>query len=294
MHELVAEYREFEEVMRENLEAQYQMLMIQGELDKAYETLGELMRFKGIEADDPRLTKNNKQFIAGGVDKDHRFCKDYRKGNQFMPDWLFANLGHNKIVKLYSVEHLGTRLENGYSGTTAFRSCDINIRMRLCDTPMEVNRAVTGIGTMYQEVTGRRANISNLKELCDNGVFRVYTLTVDGNCLPKYKNIGYAVVSVQKGKIHCKLYIKYEALDGLWLDIKKALDEFIKAFRDLAKCTTFSVAFKPDDSIRQQKMRFKDADPSAWRQEIQARAEAEQAAKEAAKAAKKVAKAAKG
>lgn len=73
MNPIIAEYKEYEKAAAQSLEAAYQMAMIEGDLEKAYNTLGDLMKFKLIDVDDPRIQKNNKMFKAGGIDKDHSF-----------------------------------------------------------------------------------------------------------------------------------------------------------------------------------------------------------------------------
>lgn len=252
MNQQIVEYKEFENIIKENLEQKYQMEMIQGEVGQAYETLGEMMKFKVLDPDDPRLDNKNKLFKSGGVDPHHRFTFDYRKSTSYMPAWLFGVLKTTGIMHNSTIEHIGTRLENGYSGDTVFKSFDIRFRARLCSNTKEVVDTIENIAKLYFKLTGKKAGTTNLMELCKAGVYRIYKLEVEGNCISQYRNVGYVVIMVKDGNIHSNMFINYESLINLWVSIKDFTRSLTELLKDIAGCVTFSYAVKADRYINQQ------------------------------------------
>lgn len=252
MNPIIAEYKEYEKAAAQSLEAAYQMAMIEGDLEKAYNTLGDLMKFKLIDVDDPRIQKNNKMFKAGGIDKDHRFPLDYRRSTTYIPAWLFGELKMIGNAKLTTVEHLGERLENGYSGQTVFNSFDIMLRFRLAGTTKEVENALKMLQNIYKADTGKVPSVDKLKELLVSGVYRIYTIEVNGNCLPTNREIGVVIVSIKDDQVHGRLYINYAALTSLWVRIRDAITAIKQEMSRIAGCSLFKTEIDPAKFIKAQ------------------------------------------
>lgn len=108
-----------EQLCDNTFEAIYAAQIARGEIEAAYNTLGDLMRFGMIDKNDDRLTAAyfKSTFKPAGLDAKHHFQKDLRYGDAFILDWAGINLPQTSVnVQIDIPEHPGKRVENGYEG----------------------------------------------------------------------------------------------------------------------------------------------------------------------------------
>lgn len=215
MNNELLEYKQFEDEIRDDLEAQYDLCMLNKDLEAAYNTLGKLMEYKLIDKDDPRIDSKNKAFKSAGIDKNHRFRYDYRNANQYMPTWLYGKLGFSRIIECNTISHWGKRVEGKYEGDVIFKSIKLKIRMSLCNNP----GAADSIG--YALDKELNAN-GTLRELVNAGVYRVYSVDFY-DCHFTNKNIGYVVVRMTDNGAEGTFFSDYDSLVNNWVPVKDAI-----------------------------------------------------------------------
>lgn len=246
------EYKGFEKEIKDTLESQYTMAMYNGDTTAAYEMLGKMMAYKLIDQDDPRIEKTNKSYIKAGIAKDHRFHLDYRKDYNFIPAWLYGNVTASKVINVSTAEHWGKRVEGNYEGDTIFPSRNMALRLRLCQNERAVENAFDGIVKIMQ-ANKLGINREEVEKLCKEGVYRVYEINVDDNCLIQYKNIGYTVIKMGNEVPEGTFFINYNSLIGNWLPIKKIISALKTVQEDMVKESKYRLAINADSAIEQQR-----------------------------------------
>lgn len=237
----IAEYKAFTSEIRDTLELQYQMALYNNDLEAAYNNLGKMMEYKVISIDDPRIEKNNRSFKAAGIDKDHRFRYDYRKDTSYLAGWIYGDLEISRSINCNTIEHWGKRVEGNYEGDTTFASFPINVRFHLCTTVKQVNNALEGISKLFKE-NGQNLRMSSISEECTEGVYRIYEIEVNGNCINNFRKFGYILVRMGDNCIECNLILRYASIIGNWLP----LDDTIKQIQETARhmCHDGNIKFK--------------------------------------------------
>lgn len=224
MNKDILEYNQMALEFKEALENQYNMAVINQDGEAAYNVIGELMGFRLIESDDPRIEKNNKSFTKFGIPKDHRFRLDYRRGVSYIPEWLFGKLPVNKSFTVNSLEHMGKRVEGNYSGDTVFPSHVTTIQIKQCSTVKQVENGFEEIEKIIRAAKSK-ANLSEALECCRQGVYRLYHIEISGNCISRYKTVGYAIIAMNATGYCCSLVLKWESLTQNWLPINDTLGQ---------------------------------------------------------------------
>lgn len=251
----LAEYRKFGEEIKETLESNYYLSIHNKEFDRAYETLGKLMGFKLISADDPRIEKNNKSYIAGGIDKTHRFTLDYRTSLTFIPDWLYGNIKGLHKFKMDTIEHIGKRVEGNYEGDTVFHSHQFVIKIQSCGNNKAVDNTLDDVNKLLTKA-GKKVTLSDIKEMAKSGAYRVFSITAESACIDRFKTMGAIIVKQGDSEIECSLIVNYESLFENWLDIKDFLNKVQLTFNDMAgqKCMFKNMINSKVNIERQSKM----------------------------------------
>ena len=253
-------YNEMRMTMCSILENNYSMHIIRGELDKAYMVLGQLMAYKLIDSGDPRITKDNKMFRDAGIEKDHRFPLDYRNGRDYIPSWIFGNLEKVKSFKTRSIAHWGLRVEHEHEGYVEFKPSTYTIKCELCRTPSMLNNIAEAIYDLYNESNEKKMELSPLKTLIENGVCRVYRFDIDGNTIGKFKNIGYAVVSMGDAAPNVAIFPRYKTIIDNWLAVNFTVNSM---YEIISSCISdangiwsgsmnIEVAINPDRYVEEQ------------------------------------------
>lgn len=240
MHPDYKEYKKNEEEIKELLDTQFDMAMFNHDYAAAYENLGKLMEYKLIDADDPRIEKNNKTYVKGGIDKAHRFRKDYRKTTGFLPSWLYGELAYHQVIRTSTIEHWGKRVEGNYEGDTVFPSRPIEFEFSLCETSMAVANAFDGMAFIVKKQTGKKLDREELEALCKAGVYRVYKIDVYGNCINAYRNAGYVIIRMGNS-YEANMFINYDSLIGNWVGIKQTAELFANTVRAIVGDTDAKV-----------------------------------------------------
>lgn len=231
-HEL-AEYKSYSEDIKETLETNYQLAMLNNDIERAYNVVGDLMSFKLIDATDPRIQKNNKMFQAGGVEKDHRFRLDYRKDAGFIPEWIFGKIDPVRKVQLKTVTHWGKRVEGNYEGDTVFNSHDMHLRISQCSTPRQVENEMESVEKLFKKL-GTLKKLTDMTTMAKHGVYRVFNMEFDGPCVNGYKYVGTIIVRMREDGVECTLVINYESLEYNWVKIQNAINGIKEAFNKMA------------------------------------------------------------
>lgn len=254
MHPDFIEYKNNEAEIKELLDTQYDMAIFNHDYAAAYENLGKMMEYKLIDTDDARIEKNNKTYIKGGIDKGHRFRKDYRKSTSFIPSWLYGELPYRHIVRTSTIEHWGKRVEGNYEGDTVFPSRPIEFEFSLCESTATVSNAFDGMAFIIKMQTGKKLDRTELEELCKAGVYRVYKIDVYGNCINSYRNAGYAIIRMGK-TYECNLFVNYGSLIGNWVGIKQTTELFVNTIKAMlgAEDTKVKVILPMDKAIDEQR-----------------------------------------
>ena len=258
MNQLVAEYKACENELREILESKYNYSLIQNDMVQAYEVLGQLMAYKLISLDDPRIEKNNKSFTKFGIDRDHRFHLDYRTDSGYIPKWLFGNLAESKVFQINTIKHKGVRNELGYIGYTYFQSHALSIRASLCTSKNEASKAAMALCNDYKDETSRTMQTEPLMTLVKEGVCRVYKFTCKTACISAYKDLGTAIINAEGTGISIKIMPNYNSILGLWLPVQETCMAFANMLQKMVnaaenqKATTVNLIAPFDNAIERQ------------------------------------------
>lgn len=252
VNEELTEYRGYEEEIRGELESQYTTQIFNKEVGAAYETLGKLMKYKLIERDDIRIEKNNKSFKAAGVAKDHRFDFDYRKDYSFIPRWLYGEPRNNRTIRLNSITHWDKRVEGSYSGDTIFEGRPIEIRIAQCNTVRQVENALEDIKQTYLIEASTDYNTDKISEMAKAGVYRIYNIEVQSNCISSYKKLGTVVLRMSGDGPEAKLLLRNNSIVNLWMNLEdtiKAIKETMNYIIEGCKC---SIVISPKKALEKQ------------------------------------------
>lgn len=229
----LAEYNSFGEEIKETLENNYQIAMYNNEFEDAYNAIGDLMSFKLIDTDDPRIQKNNKMFQASGVEKDHRFRLDYRRDTSYIPEWIYGKIDPARRATVDSVEHWGKRVEGNYSGDTIFPSHKVAIRISQCTTPKQAENTMEYIEKLFKK-NGKNKKLTDMTTLAKHGVYRLFNLEIDGPCISRYKTLGAILVKMGDSNIVCSLLLDYDSIINNWIKINDVINEIRATFNKMA------------------------------------------------------------
>lgn len=230
----LAEYRGFSDEIRETLENNYQIAMYNNEIEDAYNAIGDMMAFKVIDTNDPRIQKNNKMFSAGGVDKDHRFRLDYRRDTGFIPEWIYGKIEPTRRIEIDSIEHWGKRVEGNYSGDTVFPSHTVQIRIAQCNTPKQAENTMEYIEKLFKK-NGKNKKLTDMTTMVKEGVYRLFTIEVDSACISRYKTLGALLIKMGDNNITCSMLLDYDSIINNWIKIDTVVNEIKAAFNRMAK-----------------------------------------------------------
>lgn len=248
------EYNEFGEDIKETLESQYALFMLNHDYESAYKTLGKLMAYRLIEPTDPRIKKNNSLFVKGGVDADHRFRLDYRKELSFIPEWYFGDIESYRSFKVRTIAHGGKRVEGNYIGDVVFPSTEMTIRVDFCNTTKQVSNNFEAITKTVKEATGKNFKSEKLLTLCKAGVYRTCRIEVTSSCLARYVELGEAIIRAGERQNEAKLFMRTDSIINNWIPIETVMQE-IKSTIDkmMGEGTVYKLALPIDKAIEQQK-----------------------------------------
>lgn len=219
----IQEYKQLEAEFKDTLETQFQVAHINQDGETAYNILGELMAFKLIDEDDLRIEKTNKSYSKYGIAKDHRFRLDYRRGISYIPEWLFGRLPLNRSFTVKSIEHMGKRVEGNYSGDAFFPSHSVTIQIKQCNTVKQVENGFEDIERILK-ASKTKMNLDQALECAKQGVYRLYHIEIQGNCISRYKTVGYALIALNE-VYKCSLILRYESITHNWIPVNGVLGE---------------------------------------------------------------------
>lgn len=251
------EYREIEENMREELECNYQYAVFSGDMASAYNTLGKLMKYRLIPLDDKRIEKNNRSYTKFGVRSKHRFSWDYRNNTSYIASWIYGDIKRCDIVNQISIEHCGKRIEGCYEGYMIFPSRQVKMRISLADNVMAVRKCFENIEKSLKE-SSKKVSVNLMGGLCERGVYRVFSIDVDGGCAEAYKHIGDIVIRQGDTRVEAMFIIRYENIMNIWLDISQLLNNLESCLNGMiGERASIKLIIKPNKFILRQQERIK-------------------------------------
>lgn len=253
MNAEIQEYMGMANEFHAALENQYQLALVNGDIQAAYNVIGDLMAYKLIDETDPRIQKNNTSYTKYGIDKSHRFRLDYRSGVNYIPEWLFGKLQVGKKFNINSVEHIGKRVEGNYSGDTVFPSHVVTISIKQCSTVKQVENAFDEMGNILKAAKSP-INLNAAYECAKHGVYRVYRIEVEGNCISRFRTIGFAIIAMQASGMVCSLIMKYDSIIENWLQIDEMINMIQKTICTICNNTpVFAYPIDAESSRKSQR-----------------------------------------
>lgn len=297
MNPEVAEYKDMENVMRENIEQQYAYNMFVGDFVAAHENVKSLMEYRLITKDDPRTDKNTKIFgnKVNTKDPNNWGQFDYRRNPyaDFLPKYLFCDLRYYVMFKANTYEHWGKRVEGVYEGDVKMGANSKTFRMSLVNTPKTVRDAIDEVSSIIKANGKNISNVAELKEMATAGVLRIYKIEVTGDIQTKYRTFGYVMLKMNNsGAMVARAVLKYEAMYNNWVDIKEFVANLENAVNNISQTAIkFNVLTDPTKALeRQASMLGASMAQDKAFEKLVAKEAAQKAADEAAKKSAKQAK----
>lgn len=259
----VSNYKELELELASRLEAQYQYLMFSGDILGAYQVLGKLMAYKLIDRTDERLDPKFKVFKKAGINIEDRFKYDLRKDSSYLPEWLFADLTHSFETNFIAEKHLGTCVEAYYEAEMVYPDKSVNVSIKLLNTARQARDAANEICNIYLKQTGKELKIGALANELANGYARAYEINIVGNCISRYRNLGYILVYKNIGSegFTSFLALKHTAFINSFIDIKasfKTLGRDIKKNINLGDNLSIKLLINPEKAVKEQEKFMRD------------------------------------
>lgn len=229
-------YEELLEDKRMELEAQYVNLSATGDLQGAWDTLGEMMAFNFIQDDDMRLSKKYvAKMKAAGVETDKRFAKDVRphvggasqveKRQSFLPDNLIINNVYFLNTEFKIMEHWTKRNELQYTGDIICPERELSIQLVLADTLVKAQKWLEEIQNLYKKLYGRGLRIRQGRELL-LGSQKIYAVKLAPGTTYSVRDFGYAVVETNgNGGVRISMILDNQVLLDGFIDIGNAYDK---------------------------------------------------------------------
>lgn len=194
-----------------------------GKMDALY------MRLKCTEA--PRIEWENVllgMLSYGLMDTDDARVSQLPKGvveniGGGLPIWIYRDLEKMVRVQISTLSHIGQRIEYVYKGTQMMHSRPLEILFSLCTTEAQV---VAAFGLAARIAENPRP-LKDLQDLCMDGVYRVYTITVESSCSIQYKQLGVLLIGIdEKGQEFEYWIIDNNKLISLWLPVEQTYAKF--------------------------------------------------------------------
>lgn len=240
------EYLQYERELADQLEAQWSMAEYNHDLAGQYKVLGQMMAYKVIDPDDPRIEKNNKSYKKADISSKHRFRLDYRReiGKDgymgYIPEWVYGDIAPRATTVINTIEHQGKRVEGNYEGDVIFKSFGLTIGASLCGTTRLVENAFEVIERNYAKALGQAKKFTGELEFCKEGIHRVINLKVESPCLNGLETLGQCVIRMDDDCYTASLILNYDNIINLWLP----LDETLKNLEEVIKRMVSSDAVK--------------------------------------------------
>ena len=291
----IEEYKQFEAELRDNLEQQYNLYMMQGNKIDAHETVKTMMEYGVIPKDDPRTSVKANMF--GGADgvnvKDSSSWGqfDYRRKDNlgYIPRYLFCKIANYEVFYVDTLEHWGKRVEGEHVGDIRIEAGTTKIKLTQDNLFTQARRDFEEIVKVFQSNKKSFPNPQDMLDMINAGVVRVFNIEVVGNIISKYRTLGYVLVKMDDtGRMTARTIIKYEALYNSWINIREFMTKVENAIHNIVKADiTVSHIIPAKEGIERQDSMCK-ATPimDKQRAETLKKQEMEAAAKAAAKAEK--------
>lgn len=224
MNPEIVEYQEFAESIRDSLEQQYQYHMFTGNKIEAHEVLKNLMKYRLIPEDDPRVSVKTKIFEPDIDVKDQSNWGyfDYRRKDTsgFLGRYLFSELAGYSIFEVKTIEHWGKRVEGNYSGDIMVSSFNVKVKVSQMNTKITAKRAFEDMAHYLQMCGTSLSEYNSMLELVENGVIRMFTAEIVGNTISKYRTLGFGMLKMDNnGNLVARTVIKCDALYNTWIPI---------------------------------------------------------------------------
>ena len=296
MNPEIAEYKEFEDQLRQNLEGQYQYHIATHNYEAAHEVVKSMMEYRIIAEDDPRVSPDTKIFGKDINPKKPEFWGTYdyrRKGySSYIPKYLFCNLKYRSVITSPTLDHWGKRVEGNFEGGIKITAFNRQFCIELANTARTVRNAMDDIASICKNYKMTFSAYNSMLEMALAGVVRIYKIEVMGNIESRYRLIGYSMLKMdESGAMVARTLLKYEALYNNWIDIRKFINAAESAIKNCCSIETkFSLIIDPASALEKQDNMIKSSIASDKHFEI---VKAQTEAAEAAKAAKKTAREAK-
>lgn len=250
----VEAYKEYLNEIKESLEAKYNYLEMVGNIQEAYDVLGKLMRYKLIDRSDKRLQPNYKPFKEAGIDPDHRFQYDLRKGTDYVPAWIFEEIPLVFDTYIISHEHLIKDLDEEFNKLVQDRQLRVEFRMiNVCKSAKDAIREINRLCAQYG---GEYLNEEYLFEEIEVGYTKVYRIDITNTFMTKYRTIGYMITYVNPidKKLYVKFALNYDILVRYFISIEDTHNNFRYTIKQAFKNynTVVSSLMYPIDIINKQ------------------------------------------
>lgn len=202
-----------------------------GNIQLAYDTLGKLMEYGLINANDARLDPKGdflKTVVKQGIaSKEHRFNIDYRRGTTQLGKWLYGSLKRKMEVRLDAIAYV-KEVDNGDNKTQEIygertHTVDIN----LINSGRQAKTAVEDIGRLYKDRFKQDYVTQGDLALADEGIIRIYNIEFTSHMVNYYKTLGFVVLAPVNTGIRGLIVIKTDALKKYHIDVQTAYNKIL-------------------------------------------------------------------
>lgn len=216
------DYRALEQVTANRLESSYINYIMSGDIKKAYDVVGRLMAYKLIQPTDDRISNNNKLFENGGVQPDHRFKLDYRRSEDYIPEWLYKKLPYvastNVTVYGHYIEEQRAYKRIEYK----IKERDIAVKIRQVISPRDAIITAENIIKLVEE-HGTKVNAAKTKVLAKYGIMRLFEISAM-TLQSVNKVLGYIYIGKTKsGAIKANIVLNWAKLNAEYIEIQSTI-----------------------------------------------------------------------
>lgn len=236
----IEKYIKSGESIRDQLEAQYNIQMYMGDVEKAYQIFLKLMEFGFISADDKRANPSTKLFRNSEVcikcnEPANWAGLDIRRNNgAYVPKYFLCNCAYKLTSPVIQVEHWGKRVEGNYSGDVMIGNIPKKLICSSVNYIKQIDNLFDNLQNVEKEYKLKAGSFESMRKAAKVGAVRVYEVTVDGNTLPGLKTIGYLFMryNYQTSQFDILVSTLYNVAIKSWIDVdmlNQAMDGFAKA-----------------------------------------------------------------
>ena len=217
-------YDELYEQKKVEAMSSYIGAVAEGDMNKAYNIFGQMMGFKFISDDNTLLSKANiGKFQKAGIDKDHRFHKDYRVDNDFVPDNLFYKVPVCDTIDIMSEAHWGKRVELVYEGDVIMPEKNYEFIIMAKTSLTSARGALKGMKELYKRESHMELE-ADWNHSIESGKSTIYEVALGNGQQFSFNTLGFVYANVLKNNITLTIILSNSNMMKTHINIKRAYE----------------------------------------------------------------------